>query len=176
MIWVSLPSLSICSDDLLLYMQWRSGVPCSPNLHVIMIWSSVPALNIYKQWWSEVPCPNYVYSVIWNTLFSLTTCSNDLEFLVRSIYVQWWLTVRAVTLDIQYSEVPCSPYLHVAMIWSPMLYIHSFTHLALDKMAATLADDILKRILLNEKHEFLLKFHWSLFLRIELIQFQHWFR
>ena len=46
------------------------------------------------------------------------------------------------------------------------------THLPLDKMAAILADDLFKRIFLNEKkHKFLLKFHWSLFLMVQLTKF-----
>ena len=47
----------------------------------------------------------------------------------------------------------------------------------LDKMAAILADDISKRIFLNENlWFFLLKFHWGLFQRVQLTITQHWFR
>ena len=35
---------------------------------------------------------------------------------------------------------------------------------------------ISKCIYLNENYEFRLKFHWSLFLRVQLTIFQHWFR
>ena len=39
------------------------------------------------------------------------------------------------------------------------------------------ADDTFKCIFLNEKKlEFRCKFHWSLFLRVQLTIFQHWFR
>ena len=38
------------------------------------------------------------------------------------------------------------------------------------------ADDIFKCIFLYEMYEFRLKFHWSLFLRVQLTIFQHWFR
>ena len=38
------------------------------------------------------------------------------------------------------------------------------------------ADDIFKCIFLNETYEFRLRFHWILFLRVELIIYQHWFR
>ena len=37
-------------------------------------------------------------------------------------------------------------------------------------------DDTFKRIFLNEMFEFRLKFHWSLFLRVQLTIFQQWFR
>ena len=36
--------------------------------------------------------------------------------------------------------------------------------------------DIFKCIFLNEKFDFRFKFHWSLFLRVQLTIFQHWFR
>ena len=38
------------------------------------------------------------------------------------------------------------------------------------------ADDILKCIFIMKMFEFRLKFHWSLFLRVQLTIFQHWFR
>ena len=38
------------------------------------------------------------------------------------------------------------------------------------------ADDIFKFIFLHEMHEFWLKFHWSVFLRVQFTIFQHWFR
>ena len=39
-----------------------------------------------------------------------------------------------------------------------------------------LADDIFKCIFLNENVWFPIKFHWNLFLRVELTKIQHWFR
>ena len=47
-----------------------------------------------------------------------------------------------------------------------MLILCTLTHLPLDKMAVIAADDIFKRIFLNE----------SLFLRVQLIINQRWFR
>ena len=38
------------------------------------------------------------------------------------------------------------------------------------------ADDIFKRIFLNENYEFRLRFHWYSFLGLKLTIFQHWFR
>ena len=38
------------------------------------------------------------------------------------------------------------------------------------------ADDTFKRIFMNEMLEFRLKFHWCLFLRVQLTTFQRWFR
>ena len=37
-------------------------------------------------------------------------------------------------------------------------------------------DDILKLIFFNEMYESLSKFHWSLFLGVQLTIFHHWFR
>ena len=56
-------------------------------------------------------------------------------------------------------------------------YYVKFQNFTMDKMAAILADHISKCIFFYMKNfEFLLKFHWSLFLRIQLIIIQHWFR
>ena len=54
-------------------------------------------------------------------------------------------------------------------------YSRHLTHLP-DKMAATLKDGILKRIFPNEILECRFNFHWSLFLRAQLIISQNWFR
>ena len=50
------------------------------------------------------------------------------------------------------------------------------THLPLDKMAAILRTIFSSAFSWMKSLVFLLKFHWSLFLRVQLIITQHWFR
>ena len=51
------------------------------------------------------------------------------------------------------------------------------THWGRNKMAAIFSDDVFKCILAWMKmHEFRLRFHWGLFLKVQLTIFQHWFR
>ena len=58
--------------------------------------------------------------------------------------------------------------------WLPQ--IHYLTHWSRDKMAAIFQTTYLKAFSWMKMYEFWLKFHWSLFLRIQLTTFQHWFR
>ena len=55
-------------------------------------------------------------------------------------------------------------------------YLQGLTHLPLDKMAAILADDIFKRIFLNENGRIQIQIHWNLFLTVQLTIALDWFR
>ena len=50
----------------------------------------------------------------------------------------------------------------------------SLTHLSMDEIAA-ISQTFSNTFLWIKKYEYRLKFHWSLFLRVQII-FQHWFR
>ena len=57
---------------------------------------------------------------------------------------------------------------------SPVMF--QFTHLPLNKMAAFLQTIFSNAFLWMKSFVFWLKFHWILFLRVQLIISQHWFR
>ena len=60
-------------------------------------------------------------------------------------------------------------------VWN--LFLGSkLTHWGWDKMAAIFSEGIFKYILFNEKCIFRLRFHWSLFPRVQFTIFQHWCR
>ena len=60
--------------------------------------------------------------------------------------------------------------------WSPSSFKHSLTHCGQDKMAA-ISQTMLSNAFSGMKMlEFQLKFHWSLFLRVQLTTLQHLFR
>ena len=63
------------------------------------------------------------------------------------------------------------------MALSTIAYVHheALTHRGKKQNGRNFAH-IFQCISLNEKYEFWLIFHWSLFLRIQLTIFQHWFR
>ena len=61
------------------------------------------------------------------------------------------------------------------LVYMPIRH-QALTDLPLDKMAANLADDIFIAIFMNKNIVFWLKFHWSLFLGVQLTIGQHWFR
>ena len=54
-------------------------------------------------------------------------------------------------------------------------YNEALTHLPLDKMAATLADDISKGFFLINMIVFWFKFHWNLFQGVQLTITHYWF-
>ena len=56
------------------------------------------------------------------------------------------------------------------------LKLSLLTHWGRDKMAAILQTTFSNAFSWMKMHEFHLRFHWSLFLRLELTIFQHWFK
>ena len=63
---------------------------------------------------------------------------------------------------------------------SPRGYVRSLwrflTHCGRDKMAASFQSTFSNEFSWMKMYEFRLTFHWSLFLRVQLTIFQHWFR
>ena len=51
-----------------------------------------------------------------------------------------------------------------------------FTHWGRDKMAAIFQRTFSNAFSSTKMHEFQLRFHWSLFMKVQLTIFQHWFR
>ena len=71
---------------------------------------------------------------------------------------------------------------HQAIAWTgnhiewDMDSILIYTHWGRDKMAAIFQMTFSNGFLLMKMHEFRLKFHWSLFLKVQLTIKQHWIR
>ena len=53
---------------------------------------------------------------------------------------------------------------------------YQLKHIEAETNGRHFADDIFKCIFLNEMFDFRLKFHWSLFPRVQLTIFQQWIR
>ena len=61
--------------------------------------------------------------------------------------------------------------------WRPYCFgLNVLTHWGRDKMTAILQTTVSKTFSRIKMHEFRLKFHWILFLKVQLIKFQHWCR
>ena len=75
------------------------------------------------------------------------------------------------SLDIQAASVPCTQY-----ICSRLDCYTVLTHWGWDKMDAIFQTAFSNGFPWMKMYEFGLKFHWSLFLRVQLIILQHWFR
>ena len=60
--------------------------------------------------------------------------------------------------------------------WHPLCDIISLIHWGRDKMDAIFQTTFSSAFSWMKMYKFRLKFHWSLFLRVQLTIFQHWFR
>ena len=60
--------------------------------------------------------------------------------------------------------------------YCPPILLHTLTHWGRDKMAAISQTTLSNSFSWMKMLEFRLKFHWSLFPRVQLTIFQHWFR
>ena len=73
-------------------------------------------------------------------------------------------------------------FIRTVVAWSVKRWIkhisqwYILTHWGRDKMAAVAQTTLSNALSWMKMLEFLLRFHWSLFLRIQLTIFQHWFR
>ena len=65
---------------------------------------------------------------------------------------------------------------YVDEFWNNRQEVTSLTHWGQDKMAAIFQTTVSNGFSLMKMYEFRLKFHWSLFPRVQLTIFQHWFR
>ena len=76
------------------------------------------------------------------------------------------------------SKVVMMTWLHDEMSgwWLIFCCFCCLTHWGRDKMVAIFADIIFRCILWMKMFEFWLRYHWSLFLSVQLTIFQHWFR
>ena len=75
---------------------------------------------------------------------------------------------------ISYTGKMSSLYWIRPLVSAPQGFI--LTHLPLDKMAANLADDFSNEFSWMKMIELWFKFHWNLFLWVQLTIGQHWFR
>ena len=84
---------------------------------------------------------------------------------------------------------PCSSWTHgaegvcykngmqcISRYWEALVLCSALTHWSRDKMAAFSQTTLSNAFSWMKILEFRLKFHWSLFLRVQLTIFQHWFR
>ena len=89
-----------------------------------------------------------------------SSCPETLNSGQNCFFFPCYLKIRRMTLKINKTPLLCC-----------------FNKLRPSQNGRHLADDIFKHAFSFKKmHEFRLRFHWSLFLRFEIIIFQHWFR
>ena len=140
--------------------------------------------------------------ILWSTLPATKHIYPLCETRYNGPAVAWWWRHRSLsalfqiiacflTAPSQYLTIASSPMLtqwnHQELI-SILFNVHALninyknivenylTHWGRDKMDAISQTTISNRFSWVKIYEFRLKFHWSLFVRIQLTIFQHWFR
>ena len=90
-----------------------------------------------------------------------------MAYLCRNVFVHWLKPGCIIT---PWHGCLCSPSLALC-VGNPLL-----THLPLDKMDAISQPPFSNALSWMKNFDFWLKFHWSLFIRVQLTKTQHWFR
>ena len=99
--------------------------------------------------------PRKQVEYISNYYILIIASAGDLSPLLGHLQTQWW---TRSTLE-----------------WLKYIFLSS-THWGQDKMAVIFQTTFSTAFPWMEMFEFRLKFHWNLFLRVQLIILQHWFR
>ena len=121
----------------------------------------------------------YIYIYIPNMIFSFMSFylhrPSDREKDTVTLKPTTWL--REIKM-IRYSSIDLRAWLsdYIQMKYGIELVIHSLTHWGRDKMDVISQTTCSSAFSWMKILEFRLKFHWSLFLRVQLTIFQHWFR
>ena len=127
-------------------------------------------------------CVNIALVSHWGILSNGCHCAQPwfMHYTEDTTIVQW-LSHQYVTLLIVSKSPPCCLYhdKHTTMA-SPIIlvlcYLHFLNTLRQRKMDAISQTTFSSAFSWMKMFEFRLKFHWNLFLRVQLTIFQHWFR
>ena len=98
------------------------------------------------------------------------------EFVVPSVVIYW--PVRSIHTLCSHCREAMKKSMSrcVSLPYNPVSGLSWPNSLRPRQNGCHFADDTFTRIFLNEVLEFRLNFHWSLFMRVQLTLFQHWFR
>ena len=112
--------------------------------------------------------------------------STNLHIVVESVVNPWRLPIRsscnlATSVTSNKTHLACGNWLDVQITqyWSSVMrrsWCFHLTHWGRDKKAAVSQTTLSNAFSWMKMLEFRLRFHWSLFLRVQLTIFQHWFR
>ena len=99
------------------------------------------------------------FHITWKAAVHIMSCQKFLQHWLP--FPSWW----------------CFPWLYLMAVHLSCIYDGScLTHWGRDKMATIFQTTISNAFSWMKMYEFWLIFHWSLFLRVQLTFFQHWFR
>ena len=118
---------------------------------------------------------NWQYIFLWNYLWNFPqnitrTLKNKVVYKFKIYnYLDWKLRKR-------FWNVPCYCYYSCQLMFTSAQSVTTLTHWGRNKMAAVSQTALSNAFSWMIILEFRLRFHWSLFLRVQLTIIQHWFR
>ena len=146
----------------------------APNRRQAIIWTNDSLVN----WHICATRPQWVsFSVMEIKYFDLVHTNKIVQ---HYCYLQWLCT--GDTMPLKYGRIFTMGYCTCHDFqWSTWFQLQNFTtwlltHWGRDKMTPIFSKTFSNAFSWMKIYEFWLKFHWSLFLRVQLIKFQHWFR
>ena len=164
---------------------------CSDKEHKHMYIQHVTHTS--ELWWHNTQCGNKHRAK--NLLYLQVECSIEFQWLYVYINIHTYKHTYTCVYNHRHKHIHMYTYnaLVCVRMCLPNIYTYMHhTHTITSRRAYTrslflinppprenrrhFADDIFKCIFLNENFEFSLKFHWSLFSRVQLTISKHWFR
>ena len=132
-------------------------------------------------------CGNYIYTYIYNYIYiyplaTVTVCINKAA-IIRHYAIVWqlymvyhiWHLVVWIALEMYCGSI-ITEQMNLKTVHCSIEPVLRLTHWGRDKIDAIWQTPFLTAFSWMKMFEFRLKFHWSLFPRIQLTLFQHWFR
>ena len=150
-----------------------SGLVC----HMLDDWGRVEHFSISMSLYRDQDFPRCFVS--FNTLHLVSTKARPRILLALCEWIHWWPAVsphKGPVMRIELWWFPC--WFEEAFEWTPEWSVkwEALTHWGQDKMAANFLTTFSNTFSWMKIYEFRLRFHWSLFPRVQLTIFQHWFR
>ena len=143
-------------------------------LSIVQHWFDNDMLKIKPQadnlnlWWSSLLMSHWNLRVVMMPAFSLLVAVVMTTFFHH--WQQSWHYNSWVSVYVNHQALVSSNYAFQQLHFEPL------THWDRDKMDAISQTIFWSAFSWMKMFEFRLKFHWSLFLRVQLTIFQHWFR
>ena len=158
-----------CLCIILIIQKWLGPTCCSVCMQVVWFRSShykSISYGIRFLQFTLIDRENFIVTCSFYIYYTYLFCFTDFIFIHR--YLQ-----KIFTWIILFALIILSSYIFVLHMWSLRA---GLTHWGRDKMNATSQTTSSNAFSWMKMSEFRLRFHWSLFLRVQLTIFQHWFR
>ena len=142
---------------------------------------------VYHFWWRHKP----LCGAWWDLLLPVQSDWLNTDFIYCNVYNHCFKYIHCPSININHAQLQwvienrisnatCSCHKRLESLWCCLHVLcwtaFKLTHWSRDKMDAISQTTLWSSFPWMKMFEFRLKFHWSMFLRVQLTKFQHWFR